>query len=826
MSQSERVEPSQQTPPTGADPIAAQSLGFIAQIECQIESFRKLCAETAQRAADLEIRDAQIRERHAEAEKREETARAALAAAAERGAEAERKHGEHEARTAELNARAELLHAQEREVVQAAAELERNASERAAALEAKASEIDRSRTAAAELEGQLAQREAEVAERARTADEQHQAAQQRMADANEAETRLLAEIEARETALRERESALPERERELAEREKQAEQAATAESQHAAQQLAEARQELELAQQQAQQAATAESLQAAQQLAEARQQLELAQHQAQQAGQELERTRAEGQTALQQFTDLARRHAELAEQSERVARERDESSVAAAAARREHSELLGRLAQLGQELEAARRERDESASAHAGELAVIRAGLVETQAQVRSQSESEALARAAAADQARVLAELESKLAAALAESAQAAEQAQSALAASEAALTQARADSASAQSRVEELRRELDAARNEAPAVGPGVEELIRLTAAISKRDEALRTLAGRVADMGAQVDEARDEAERSGQRAEAVERELVEARVQAKHIEHAAASRIEGACDGDAVVLKLRRSRLAQYKALLAVHSRKIVQAKNALMRRQAECDEVLAQRARLNEAVLAVREQKEALESRKTQGVAAVIGLCLVASFSILLVLGWTGAAQIAPAAYAARATLSADFRGREPTEDEQGAWLASHQALVKDPQVIVSAAEQFSRRGMDALATAEAVTVKLERDISVIPDPAGQLTMEWRGAGRERSARELETYLTALVSRANQIRDLRGDGAATAITKPPEAGQDSISSQRTWLALGFAAGGTVAFGALALLIYAVTARAKQQFERSQAELANAM
>ena len=826
MSQSERVEPSQQTPPTGADPIAAQSLGFIAQIECQIESFRKLCAETAQRAADLEIRDAQIRERHAEAEKREETARAALAAAAERGAEAERKHGEHEARTAELNARAELLHAQEREVVQAAAELERNASERAAALEAKASEIDRSRTAAAELEGQLAQREAEVAERARTADEQHQAAQQRMADANEAETRLLAEIEARETALRERESALPERERELADREKQAEQAATAESQHAAQQLAEARQELELAQQQAQQAATAESLQAAQQLAEARQQLELAQHQAQQAGQELERTRAEGQTALQQFTDLARRHAELAEQSERVARERDESSVAAAAARREHSELLGRLAQLGQELEAARRERDESASAHAGELAVIRAGLVETQAQVRSQSESEALARAAAADQARVLAELESKLAAALAESAQAAEQAQSALAASEAALTQARADSASAQSRVEELRRELDAARNEAPAVGPGVEELIRLTAAISKRDEALRTLAGRVADMGAQVDEARDEAERSGQRAEAVERELVEARVQAKHIEHAAASRIEGACDGDAVVLKLRRSRLAQYKALLAVHSRKIVQAKNALMRRQAECDEVLAQRARLNEAVLAVREQKEALESRKTQGVAAVIGLCLVASFSILLVLGWTGAAQIAPAAYAARATLSADFRGREPTEDEQGAWLASHQALVKDPQVIVSAAEQFSRRGMDALATAEAVTVKLERDISVIPDPAGQLTMEWRGAGRERSARELETYLTALVSRANQIRDLRGDGAATAITKPPEAGQDSISSQRTWLALGFAAGGTVAFGALALLIYAVTARAKQQFERSQAELANAM
>jgi len=425
-----------------------------------------------------------------------------------------------------------------------------------------------------------------------------------------------------------------------------------------------------------------------------------------------------------------------------------------------------------------------------------------------------------------VLAELESKLAAALAESAQAAEQAQSALAASEAALTQARADSASAQSRVEEVRRELDAARNEAPAVGPGVEELIRLTAAISKRDEALRTLAGRVADMGAQVDEARDEAERSGQRAEAVERELVEARVQAKHIEHAAASRIEGACDGDAVVLKLRRSRLAQYKALLAVHSRKIVQAKNALMRRQAECDEVLAQRARLNEAVLAVREQKEALESRKTQGVAAVIGLCLVASFSILLVLGWTGAAQIAPAAYAARATLSADFRGREPTEDEQGAWLASHQALVKDPQVIVSAAEQFSRRGMDALATAEAVTVKLERDISVIPDPAGQLTMEWRGAGRERSARELETYLTALVSRANQIRDLRGDGAATAITKPPEAGQDSISSQRTWLALGFAAGGTVAFGALALLIYAVTARAKQQFERSQAELANAM
>jgi len=826
MSQSERVEPSQQTPPTGADPIAAQSLGFIAQIECQIESFRKLCAETAQRAADLEIRDAQIRERHAEAEKREETARAALAAAAERGAEAERKHGEHEARTAELNARAELLHAQEREVVQAAAELERNASERAAALEAKASEIDRSRTAAAELEGQLAQREAEVAERARTADEQHQAAQQRMADANEAETRLLAEIEARETALRERESALPERERELAEREKQAEQAATAQSQHAAQQLAEARREIELAQHQAQQAATAESLQAAQQLAEARQQLELAQHQAQQAGQELERTRAEGQTALQQFTDLARRHAELAEQSERVARERDESSVAAAAARREHSELVGRLAQLGQELEAARRERDESASAHAGELAVIRAGLVETQAQVRSQSESEALARAAAADQARVLAELESKLAAALAESAQAAEQAQSALAASEAALTQARADSASAQSRVEEVRRELDAARNEAPAVGPGVEELIRLTAAISKRDEALRTLAGRVADMGAQVDEARDEAERSGQRAEAVERELVEARVQAKHIEHAAASRIEGACDGDAVVLKLRRSRLAQYKALLAVHSRKIVQAKNALMRRQAECDEVLAQRARLNEAVLAVREQKEALESRKTQGVAAVIGLCLVASFSILLVLGWTGAAQIAPAAYAARATLSADFRGREPTEDEQGAWLASHQALVKDPQVIVSAAEQFSRRGMDALATAEAVTVKLERDISVIPDPAGQLTMEWRGAGRERSARELETYLTALVSRANQIRDLRGDGAATAITKPPEAGQDSISSQRTWLALGFAAGGTVAFGALALLIYAVTARAKQQFERSQAELANAM
>ena len=52
----------------------------------------------------------------------------------------------------------------------------------------------------------------------------------------------------------------------------------------------------------------------------------------------------------------------------------------------------------------------------------------------------------------------------------------------------------------------------------------------------------------------------------------------------------------------------------------------------------------------------------------------------------------------------------------------------------------------------------------------------------GEGADRVQRELDTYVTALVSRSNALRDRRVDGAATVVKTAATAGTDPVADQR--------------------------------------------
>lgn len=460
--------------------------------------------------------------------------------------------------------------------------------------------------------------------------------------------------------------------------------------------------------------------------------------------------------------ELARRDAEMADR-ERALRDREA----------EHAKAAGQAREAG---EAAAASRDAQVADLQGQLEHARGAEAALIAE-RDEARRAADEARRAADQAR-----------------QAADEASAALAASE---EQRRADAAA-----RDAERAASAAAEPPPSdMTQRVEDLLQ---AIEQRDEALRRAIGRV------------------QQAEALEAEL-RSQVQAL------AERVEGAgapsdpasdgpasAGGDTARAALRRERLARYKSLLQAQSGKIVKAKAALQKRTAECEQILAQRASLAEAGQALEAERRAVAAKAARSGAAMIAAASVVSLAVIGGLAWGVARQIAPAEFAARAEITADGRGRDLSPDEVASWTQTHKDLVQDPQVISSAAENFSRRGMGELGTIAAVKMKVAGTLYVKADAPGVLVLEHRAPGAERSARELETFLSALLAVSNGQRENRGDGAATIVSSPPTPGLEPIESQRLVYSAAIAGGGVLVALAAGLLGYRALSRAKARVE----------
>src|SRR5262249_43190702 len=146
----------------------------------------------------------------------------------------------------------------------------------------------------------------------------------------------------------------------------------------------------------------------------------------------------------------------------------------------------------------------------------------------------------------------------------------------------------------------------------------------------------------------------------------------------------------------IERRHQRLIRYKGLLQGEARKIMTAKEALAKRQVECDQVMGQRAKLAQAIETVRAQEQKLAAGRERTTALATVFYAVASLLVIGILSWTIVSQTVPATYIARAIVQADTKGQSPGEGDLASWQQYHEELVADPHMTEMAADRFAKR----------------------------------------------------------------------------------------------------------------------------------
>ena len=178
---------------------------------------------------------------------------------------------------------------------------------------------------------------------------------------------------------------------------------------------------------------------------------------------------------------------------------------------------------------------------------------------------------------------------------------------------------------------------------------------------------------------------------------------------------------------------------------------------------------------------------------------------ASLAISAALSWIVADQVAPATYAATATLTADRNGAPMDEASLAGWQAFHEEFAADPRFIEAAAQQLGRRGIATLAQPGALTADLRAKFSTVSPGSGTLTLEYRGEGATRARRVVETLAATLATQGNLSRDRRADGLKSIVTSEAQVMRTPIEDKRIVYAAGLFAllvGLTLAVGFLAM------------------------
>ncbi|MBU6413093.1 MAG: hypothetical protein KGS45_06435 [Planctomycetes bacterium] len=264
-------------------------------------------------------------------------------------------------------------------------------------------------------------------------------------------------------------------------------------------------------------------------------------------------------------------------------------------------------------------------------------------------------------------------------------------------------------------------------------------------------------------------------------------------------------------------RAERLRTHRRLRRQQIVQLREAGEVLRKRFEICEQVLAQRAQLAAAHQVIQETQRKQASQRAVGRAATVMGHSTIVLAILAGLSWALAGQISPGRFAARATLEADGKGRELATEELKEWQKFHEEMLGDPQFAGKVAEHMKRFAMGALAEPSAVAQRLKTDMSFESARPGVLTVELRGDGPERTARELNAITTKLAAEAVEARARRIDGAVTVISKEAAADPKPIDSTRLQVA-GAILGGCALFGIfVATFIYRRLAAAKQKFER---------
>lgn len=269
----------------------------------------------------------------------------------------------------------------------------------------------------------------------------------------------------------------------------------------------------------------------------------------------------------------------------------------------------------------------------------------------------------------------------------------------------------------------------------------------------------------------------------------------------------------------LTRRRERLRKYRSAVRDQADKVRKASEIVKKRYDQAEQVLSHRAEL----AAIRERVIDADRRSQSGRARTravqISFFAVAIVAILGGMSWAISSQVAPAAFMAESTVSADGRGRELSAAELDEWKSFHEGVLKDPLFHEAAAERFKRLGLMQLATPVAVREVIDTSITTDDSRPGELSIRMIGAGAARTERVMEAFTAAFASYANSMQQKRIDGSATKVLKPASVSGEPIDNTRTYYALGFMGAGLVVVFAAALAVWSKLARAKTSFEMDQ-------
>lgn len=330
--------------------------------------------------------------------------------------------------------------------------------------------------------------------------------------------------------------------------------------------------------------------------------------------------------------------------------------------------------------------------------------------------------------------------------------------------------------------------------ALGPGDDAVFEVLGEFQSGVEALKVLYNQRAALKAQLEDGQAEVRRKTELLIQGQRALLDLR-----------QRIE-----------LRRTRLKRVRTLVEEESKKFRLISEGLANRLKQCDQILAQRIELVQA----REALEVSRRRIDRGIArsrtAVTMLCAVAAGILVLFGAWIVAGSIRPGTFVANATLVADGQGRDLTAADRASWQTYHEQLLADPRFHEMGAERMLRRGIVSLGTPGAYADMMNRELNGISGADGELILELRGQGADRTARVLDTVATALTSYANAAAQRRSDGAATVIKEPAKAGPHAIDNQRETLTGQIWAGATALLVVLSVMVWKRMLSHKTAFE----------
>ncbi len=315
--------------------------------------------------------------------------------------------------------------------------------------------------------------------------------------------------------------------------------------------------------------------------------------------------------------------------------------------------------------------------------------------------------------------------------------------------------------------------------------------------RDQLTAT-SSRLMDLEAERNEAHEAAMRSGEQVEAMKAKITELVAALNNAEERATSGAaapqafvtsHAAASGDVGELvdmvATRRRRLNAVKDVLRQREAKLRAVSDHVRERYEQAEEVLAARAEIEKAknlIIEVRQKGNALQSRAAKASAAKIVALSIGALGILAGLSWAVANAVSSPTYAARSVIVASGGDRDLTEAQQQEWTNYLQSFVKDPGLLTSAAERMTRRGITSLGDYKTLKDRLDKDLDVSWDNTGQMKLELRGQGGAKTVRELETYITALVSEANATKERRADGAMTVVIEDANVNLGPVVDRR--------------------------------------------